>query len=405
MKNLSPVIILGDSSTNSLGVIRAFGRRQIPVILLSKSKSNSTLVRSRYVSEFFSLNDWSTAEIEATLKKVVRHRSGDEPLVVFPTSDAALLAYSRLKSTLDGPFTDSLPPGNLVEICIHKDKFYELARRFDWVIPKSIYLPLEQFKENGLREKFGYPFALKPVESHRFVSCFDQKLFVIQSHQDLIHRLQELAKAEIPVLAQELISGSEFFMMYFYISKNQQSIAVSGFRKVRQSPPDYGTGSLVESFWNEELIRRSITHLKEMGYTGIGEIEYKLDERSDEYKLLEVNARSNTFNRLPAKMGIDFEYLYYLDALNRLEDGLFMKPSREKMRWIDFTKDIPSLNLLRKNGAISFSEVIDSFRYLKLDGYFAWDDLSPFFAELGKLLSGIVHYLKKKRGQKAPPAL
>ncbi|NIU01698.1 MAG: D-alanine--D-alanine ligase, partial [Nitrosopumilaceae archaeon] len=60
---------------------------------------------------------------------------------------------------------------------------------------------------------------------------------------------------------------------------------------------------MVETSWNEELIDRTVNFVKELGYTGIGEAEYKYDSRNGEHKLLEINVRSTNQNRFIPYLG------------------------------------------------------------------------------------------------------
>ena len=57
MKN--QVIILGGSSTNTLGVIRAFGRRGIPVSYVCTDSLKKGTSKSKYIKDIERFDNWS----------------------------------------------------------------------------------------------------------------------------------------------------------------------------------------------------------------------------------------------------------------------------------------------------------------------------------------------------------
>jgi predicted ATP-grasp superfamily ATP-dependent carboligase len=71
-KHFYPVVVLGKSSTNFLGVIRAFGRRGIPVYAISNSPANASSNRSHYIRGMFFVEHWN--------EKALREVSGKKPL-------------------------------------------------------------------------------------------------------------------------------------------------------------------------------------------------------------------------------------------------------------------------------------------------------------------------------------
>lgn len=376
-----PVIALGKSSTNLLGVIRAFGRRGIPVYTLSNSHPNTSCIRSRYIRERRFITRWTAEDLRQSLLQLGEALPQSEKIVVFPSNDVSLLTYSSVREALPAKFADSVPPRRLVELSLFKDKFYDYVSARNLPHPKSYRMKFLQEREERLEQYLPFPFVLKPVLSHSFVERFQKKLFEVKNREDFRRYSRMLANLGIDMLAQELIPGDYYYMVYFYISKDRQTSAVAGFHKVRQTPVDFGVGSLVENFWDEELISRTMDLVRTLEYTGIGEVEYKYDEVEKRYKILEINARSITFNRLSAYIGMDLEYLAYLDAVGALASPQKLAPRPVTARWMDFTQDFISLLQLRKERKITLPQILRSYKNLKLDGYFAWDDWSPFLHE------------------------
>jgi predicted ATP-grasp superfamily ATP-dependent carboligase len=387
-KHFYPVVVLGKSSTNFLGVIRAFGRRGIPVYAISNSPANASSNRSHYIRGMFFVEHWNEKALREVLLRLKKKLSKNEKIVVFPTNDISLLLYSNIRDSLPACFVDCIPAKSRIELSICKDKFYAYLAEREIPHPRSFKPDFIETHLDRVAEFLPFPFLLKPAQSHTFVDRFQTKAFEIRTRDEFDHFYQLTKVQGLEMLAQEMIPGEQFYMIYFYISRNKETSAAAGFRKIRQSPADYGTGSLVESFWDENLITQTMSFLQSLNYSGIGELEYKYDPVRNEYKILEINARTVTFNRLCAAVGLDMEYLYYLDAIGELNSQSMLKPRMANIKWIDLVKDLTSLVRLKRDKKITLCQVIKSFHKLKVEGYFAPDDPLPFLSEMVIFVEG-----------------
>ncbi|MGH1362678.1 MAG: hypothetical protein ACRBF0_03920 [Calditrichia bacterium] len=394
-KYLHPVIVIGNSSTNSLGVIRAFGRRGIPVFTISTDSARSAMNRSRYVKKQITINSWQANDLKEALLSI-EARQIAEQYVVFPTTDAALLEYSLVRGGLGGSFVDMVPQRRMVEFCINKNQFYDFCERSNIAHPTSFFLNGSLPAEVEIRKTKTFPLAVKPVQSHDFSIRFQRKLFVADSYRELQQLYRLINSGDPPMLLQELITGDNFYMVSFFRANAGKQWAAAGLKKVRQSPTDHGTGSIVEIYNDEKLIERSAEILEKIGYEGIGEIEFKIDPVSGEAKVLEINARSVTFNRLIALSGLDLEYLYYLASLKLLPESFVLSAPEKILRWVDFFKDFGSALSSWRDNSLTLSEWFREYRRSDMEGYFAKDDLRPFIVEGRNFLSsGLRHVFRR----------
>ncbi len=390
----SPVIVLGNSSTNSLGVIRAYGRRGIPVYFIHTDYEKTASNSSKYLSKEIRLEKWNPHLLKQALIYLLNELTEVDKIVVIPTNDASLITYSSLKTSLSDIFVDCLSPNDLIELFINKSKFYDLLTKENIPHPKTIDLI---HYDSTIRTPISFPFALKPIYSHQFEKTFDgKKLFQIDTENDFKHYLNLLEKKELKAVIQEIIPGRQIYIVYFYITKQHKVSVICGYHKIRQLPPDYGTASVVECSWNDELINKTILLARKLGYKGIGEAEYKYDPRDGEYKLLEINVRSTNQNRFIPHLGADIELLYYLDALEHPIPTGIPIIRNSGIKWVDFHKDLRSLYYMDKTDGFSYYELFKSYQNVKVDGYFANDDLRPFFFELIELLKAVFRKALKK---------
>jgi D-aspartate ligase len=84
----------------------------------------------------------------------------------------------------------------------------------------------------------------------------------------------------------------------------------------------------------EDLGRRVLAAL---ALTGLAEVEFKRDNRSNSYKLLDINVRVWGWHTIARRAGLDFPYLAWRLALGR-PVTTFRAPAG--LRWLRLTTDL-----------------------------------------------------------------
>ncbi len=137
----------------------------------------------------------------------------------------------------------------------------------------------------------------------------------------------------------------------------------------------------------EELSER---FLRASNYYGLVELEYKLDSRDSQYKLLDVNARTWGYHSLGAGAGVDFSYMVYADQV-----GLPVPRCKGQsgIGWMRMTTDLPAALMALLAGDINFKSYLRSLRNCNVEAVFSREDPLPGLAELL-----LVSYLLIKRG-------
>ena len=108
----------------------------------------------------------------------------------------------------------------------------------------------------------------------------------------------------------------------------------------RQHPPEFGRAStFVETVDIPLLETYSERFLKEIGYYGLVEMEYKLDPRDGQYKLLDFNARSWGYHTLGQRAGVDFPSMLFADQLG---EHVEVCKAQVGVRWVRLVTDIPT---------------------------------------------------------------
>ena len=146
----------------------------------------------------------------------------------------------------------------------------------------------------------------------------------------------------------------------------------------------------MSSVYKKELISLGRKFFEGIGYTGIGSIEFKYDDRDGKFKLIELNPRFWQQNIQATTAGVNFPYINYLDCLGvKVEPCLSFK---EGIGWLDFWADTRSFMSHRRKSKLSIAAWLRSVVQAKSFSIYASNDLRPFFLELSVMFK---FYFKK----------
>jgi predicted ATP-grasp superfamily ATP-dependent carboligase len=240
------------------------------------------------------------------------------------------------------------------------------------------------------------PFVVKPAIKPRFLHATKDKAWRANNHGEL-RKLFARASAIVgaqEVMVQELIpGGGERQFAYCALFKDGRALASMVAQRWRQHPPEFGRSSTYcETVELPVLERLSERYLGAIDYYGLVELEYKLDSRTNDYKLLDFNARTWGYHTLGPRAGVDFPWLLYSDQM----EGRPPSPpprARPGVRWRRLVTDLPTAAVELAARRLSPGTYIRSLRGPRAEAVFSARDPVPALAELA-----LVPYLMVKRG-------
>ena len=142
-------------------------------------------------------------------------------------------------------------------------------------------------------------------------------------------------------MVQEIIPGGgtqQFSYCAFF--RDGEALGKMVAQRRRQHPLEFGRASTyVETMDIPVLEDLSERFLRSIDYYGLVEMEYKLDPRDGQYKLLDVNVRTWGYHSLGFGAGVDFSYMLFADQL-----GMPVSSCKGKagVGWVRTTTDIPA---------------------------------------------------------------
>jgi predicted ATP-grasp superfamily ATP-dependent carboligase len=235
---------------------------------------------------------------------------------------------------------------------------------------------------------------LKPAIKEHFFYATKAKAWRINSRAELrlmFRRASELTGAS-EVLIQDMIPGDgrqQFSYCAFF--KEGKAIGSMVARRRRQHPHDFGRAStFVETIDLPALEALSSRFLRSINYYGLVEVEFKLDPRDGQFKLLDINARTWGYHALGTHAGVDFPSLLYRDQLAAAVEPCRGRPG---VAWVRLLTDIPTGLLDVAAGRLPFGDFWRSLRSYHIEAVFNREDPVPGIVECA-----LIPYLTVKRG-------
>jgi D-aspartate ligase len=381
------VVLGGDYQ--GLGIVRSLGRHGVPVCVVDDEHSIAR--HSRYAQTFARIADLGDeARLVDDLLRIGREK-GLEGWVLFPTRDETVAAIAHNREQLSTFFRVPTAGWDVIRWAWDKRSTYELAAQVGVPAPRT-WQPGSVDELDAIDAE--PPFAIKPAIKEHFFYATHAKAWRADTEGDLrrlVRQASSIVGAE-ELLIQELIPG-DGRQQYSYCAflKEGEAAASMTVRRRRQHPSDFGRAStFVETVDLPSLEEPSVRFLRAIGYYGLVELEYKLDPRDGEYKLLDVNARTWGYHSVGPAAGVDFPYLLFCDQLGGEIPRVRGRPG---VRWIRLATDVPNALVDLRAGRLRPREYLASLRGVDTEAVFSMRDPLPGIYELV-----LLPYLFFKRG-------
>src|SRR5215207_3225434 len=354
--------IVASGSTHALGVVRGLGRRGVPVTVVSYDRrdiaTSSRLVRD-VIRAPHPDND------EAAFVKVLleaAHRCPGSLLI--PASDAALGSIARNRTTLeDAGLIVASDAAEVTEILLNKAKTFALARSAGVPGPAT-YAPSNEDDVRWFCASMEFPAVLKPELSHLYRELVGVKWTRVENPEEALRAYAVARSLSLEVVLQELIPGDEqcgaVYNSYFW---NGEPLVEFTSRKIRNSPPDTGSPSVVVSEWMPEVAEQGRRLLRAAKFSGDSCTEFKRDPRDGTYKAMEVNARHNLSSLLATRCGVNFPWIQYRHLVEGVEPVGYEPGGYEQgVYWVDVTRDLQNLRHYLGRPGYSWAEFAEPYR-------------------------------------------
>jgi predicted ATP-grasp superfamily ATP-dependent carboligase len=383
---IEQVIILGDH-IQGLGISRITGRLGYKVFLYNQS-AISVARFSNTLHQFICFKD-----LNHLLKLLMNKDLQGKKTIIFPTNDLMVGFLSDNFQALSEKYVLSISEKKITDLAFNKRNTYECAKSAGIPYPDSYYP--NSFEElQAVEPELHYPVILKPAIMYNFYKKAGKKVFRCNSKEELFENYTKAIEL-IPaneVIIQEMLSGGAVNLFSFasYASKGEVKGCFIA-NRIRQKPMDFGVATtFAKTVLSERIDTLARKFLKSINYTGVSEVEFMYDEKTRDYKLIEINPRTWKWHTMSNKVGINLIKMLIDDF-----DGKEIKESIntvENIGWIEQLTDSFVMMSEVLKGRMSYKDYRKS---LKGEKEFAtWDKKDPLPAIMYILLSPYLYFTR-----------
>lgn len=378
-----PAIILGGAA-NALSVARSLGKLGVEVYTLNDPDAFAQ--HSRHVRPI-RLPSILPGEEEQVWADFLLGESAS-PLhgaVLLSCSDAGITLIARHRQKLQERYLldDSNPVAQLR--MLNKWETYEDAVAAGVPTPRFVLVGNRE-QADAVVADMRFPLIVKPRLSHVFEGKTGRKLFVVNNVDALVQAVDAIQATGTESLVVEMIPGGDNRLCSYFTYLDKESRPLFQFTKriIRRYPQLRGTACFHVTDAIPEAVELGNRLFRHVGLRGLANVEFKLDERDGQLKLIECNARFTASDCLVARAGCDLARFVYCRLTDR--DPPPMRQSSGKQYLWDPVRDFQAYLQLRRQGELNLAGWVGSILHWPSFPFFEWSDPIPALVRLTRPL-------------------
>jgi predicted ATP-grasp superfamily ATP-dependent carboligase len=397
------ILVTDGDQRATLAVVRALGHEGVPVTVGSE-KGRSLAACSRYCSGTvcYPSPQLQSADFQSYIADEML-RGGYR--VLLPMTDITMQLAAGVRRKLPSPVQLAIPTEEQVRRVQDKGYVLQIARKLGIACPHTFILDSPE-QLQSVAQAIRYPAVIKPRFSRWFQNgnWRSGSVEFADSPADLITKYRH-SDAVIPgPLIQENIEGEGRGV--FLLLWNGELKAAFCHRRLREKPPWGGVSVLRESIpLDQQLVQKSFALLLSLGWQGPAMVEYKVDGRDGQPKLMEINGRFWGSLQLANDAGLNFPLLFYRLACGGRVLPQFTYRNYVKSRWL--LGDLDQLWIRMKNahssqGSSRKRALINFLKFYEPDLHyevFRFEDPAPGWYEWREYLAFLLRQIVSRKAE------
>jgi predicted ATP-grasp superfamily ATP-dependent carboligase len=331
----------------TLALVRALGRGGVPVTVGSASRE-SLAGSSRFCEARIECPS-PAKDGRAFQERVLEEMRSGKYRVLIPMTDITTILMAQIRNELDSAVRVPISTAEQIDRVRDKRQVLLEAQKIGIGCPRTFDVNGSQSLD-AIAPNLPYPVVLKPRLSWtiRNGKWFSTSVEYAHDAEELKLKYQEAHSMVSDPLVQERIHGEGRGV--FLLSWNGELKAAFCHRRLREKPPWGGVSVYRESIsLDREMVDKSFRLLQAFGWQGPAMVEFKVDNRDGQLKLMEVNGRFWGSLQLALDAGMNFPLLYYRLAMGENPSGQFDYRVGVRSRWL--LGDLDQLLIRWKHGA------------------------------------------------------
>lgn len=319
------VLVLDGDHKNALAIVRHLGRTKLYEIDVASSFKASVAFYSKYTHEKFVVAN-PHRDPEKYINDIIEIIKQTCYLTVIPVSYISfqLFAGNKEKIIRYSHFVVASP--EQIDIASSKIKTYRLAEKTGIPYPKIIEFDHVDDVENA---EMSYPCVIKaPLEVGKNLVDY------AHSKKELISKYRKMCASahfdETLPIVQKYIQGDGAGFFAFYKNGKCQNYFMH--RRIREYPVTGGASVVAEAYYDEQILKDGKKLLDALAWEGIAMVEFKKDNNTGIFNLIEINAKFWGSLDLALVCGANFPQAIINDALRK--DTANWDYTQKRFQWI-----------------------------------------------------------------------
>lgn len=331
-----PSLVIIGNHTQGLGIIRSAADVKIPIIVVndlifSTSRYSKYLTSYKRVSKgtIKSLADnFENEELLNTLLEL----PVDYPSILMGINEDVIKFISVNRKKLSGKY------------CIPDNSYQLIFDKYDFnnLLPDDNKLETYLLKDfDPEKLKYSKNYIVKSRTGNKLRNLTGEKAIELNHKQNFLEDLVNKGFSSEEIIIQELITSENPVKSSCAFSVDGEILGLFQYEKVRQHPNQFGTGTYLKSIYDDKILNIAAGILSKLKYTGISEIEFILDPKNGNYKVIEMNPRTwKSINfSTQCNQNLVEKYIFYIYGKEVKKSLSFEKGKF----WVDLFTDIPQM--------------------------------------------------------------
>lgn len=393
MKNKA--VILGANYYIGLSVIRCLGRNGVHTVAIEYQKQGTYGFLSRYLKEkhiapHYKKDTRAFVDFLITYAKTQSYKP-----VLYPCADPYVEVVDAHLDELREYYLIHQSEQGLFTKLMDKNSLHDIAVAHHVLVPETIRIDDDNLI-NRVKNEIGYPCIVKPSDSPAFVDVFRYKMFKVMNEAELLEAIKKATDKNLEVFVQRIIPGFDDHMYTYdaYLNQDSKVTHYMTCNKKRQYPINFGASVFTEQVHVPKLHEIGAPFLEAVGFKGFAEIEFKKDEKTGDFYLIEINVRTTNLNVLLEKVGINFPYIGYRELIGQANEPYAIEMSTHRTFVYAF-EDLLAIKGYIRTKQLTVSQVFKSLFVKKAYAIWAVDDVKPYFAFIGNLFKKVFKKIRR----------
>lgn len=229
---------------------------------------------------------------EVPLEQALRTQSYD---MVIPVGGRSVLTVAAKR-----PELSVLPPRGQLEICYDKPATINLAHQLEVPAPQTWYVDRA---DDLARVTAPFPCVVKPSREAAQLKGVEYCGTPDELRVAVTNQLRQL-NGSAGVVVQEFAQGDG--CGFFALMENGEPLRIFMHQRIREFPPSGGRSTAARAFYSPRLKELGLRLLRALKWHGVAMVEFKRNPLTDDFVLMEINAKFWGSLELGLSAGVNF---------------------------------------------------------------------------------------------------